>query len=100
MNEGAVCNRLSLLAGRPDLLVESLIMNYQFSLAAGILHTIPDLRDDAMLLHYARCGLHACMLVCLRTILLSQCSNHCHVSLETRMCCIHMCLGMVTWHVD
>ena len=39
---------------RPDLVLESLIMHCQFSVAAAVLKAAPALLDDTMLLRYAR----------------------------------------------
>ncbi|KAK9842213.1 hypothetical protein WJX81_000852 [Elliptochloris bilobata] len=46
--------RLAHLAGRPALLVESLIMAQQFGTAGALMHALPALRSDALLLRYAR----------------------------------------------
>ncbi|KAK9792969.1 hypothetical protein WJX73_002678 [Symbiochloris irregularis] len=47
-------DRLGSLVSRPDLLVESLVMNQQFALAAKVLELSPGRRNDDMLLSYAR----------------------------------------------
>lgn len=47
-------HRLSFLVSRPELIVESLIMNCQFAMASRILRAIPSLRNDYVLLTYAR----------------------------------------------
>jgi hypothetical protein len=43
-------------AGQPALLLESLILAQQFPAAGALLSALPALRDDALLLRYARCA--------------------------------------------